>query len=272
MKKTHGISGDTKGILRPRAIDKKFTLSRHEPSEELAYLIEHYWIVRWDLRGEKPHEAETLPYPSVHIVVENQRQEVWGVVTGRFTRRLEGAGRAFGIKFLPGAFHPFANRPVSELTNATFPLSKIFGSGGDAFVKNVLDAEKDEDLVLMAENFLCSREPVRDENVSTVNRIMEKIMFETSITKVEDIVSSLRISKRSLQRLFNEYVGVSPKWVIKRYRLQEAADSLADGKEIDLPKLALDLGYFDQAHFINDFKATVGMPPGKYARNALSDG
>jgi AraC-like DNA-binding protein len=73
---------------------------------------------------------------------------------------------------------------------------------------------------------------------------------------------------RSLQQLFSDYVGVSPKWVIRRYRLHEAADRLANGEEVDLTALALDLGYFDQAHFTSDFRKLVGQAPGQYREQA----
>jgi len=75
------------------------------------------------------------------------------------------------------------------------------------------------------------------------------------------------IAARQLQRLFREYVGVTPKWVIQRYRLIEAAERLATGVTEDFAGLALDLGYADQAHFIRDFKKLVGRPPAGYARS-----
>jgi AraC-like DNA-binding protein len=92
------------------------------------------------------------------------------------------------------------------------------------------------------------------------------------ITKVDDVVDrlaagDLRVSKRQMQRLFSLYVGVSPKWVIMRYRLHEAVERMTNGETVDLPGLALDLGYFDQAHFIKDFKAMVGRAPGEYAKS-----
>jgi len=109
--------------------------------------------------------------------------------------------------------------------------------------------------------------PERDENVAAINRIIDRIIADRAITKVDDIVYRLNLNKRALQRTFHEYVGVSPKWVIKRYRLHEAAEQLAAGDGVDWPRLALDLGYFDQAHFIKDFKAIVGTSPAEYAKN-----
>jgi AraC-like DNA-binding protein len=74
------------------------------------------------------------------------------------------------------------------------------------------------------------------------------------------------VSTRSLQRAFQRRVGVSPKWVLKRYRLHEAAERIATGEAENLTVLALDLGYFDVAHFTRQFTAAMGEPPGAYAR------
>ena len=74
------------------------------------------------------------------------------------------------------------------------------------------------------------------------------------------------IPARTLQRLFERYVGVSPKWVLRRYRVHEAAARLADGgSTITWAEVAAELGYFDQSHFIRDFTAAVGMTPAAYA-------
>ena len=81
---------------------------------------------------------------------------------------------------------------------------------------------------------------------------------------VDELCAHAGYSKRTLQRLFREYVGVTPKWVLQRVRLHEAADRMADG-EGDWPGLALELGYFDQAHFIKAFKAAIGRSPAEYA-------
>ena len=69
-----------------------------------------------------------------------------------------------------------------------------------------------------------------------------------------------------MQRLFQQYVGIGPKWVISRYRLHEAVEQLAADRSVDWTRLALDLGYFDQAHFIRDFKRLVGRTPADFVR------
>ncbi len=67
--------------------------------------------------------------------------------------------------------------------------------------------------------------------------------------------------------MFKQYVGVPPKWVIKRYRLHEIAGELVENQEADWAQLAADAGYFDQAHFIKDFKQIVGQAPSAYLKS-----
>jgi len=100
-----------RGVLGLRAGRRSFEVSRTRPGQGLAELVEHYWTVRWDLRGREPHTQHTLPHPSVHLVAERDRSGVMGVLTGRFTRELEGEGRAFGVKFRSAGFQPFLGAP-----------------------------------------------------------------------------------------------------------------------------------------------------------------
>lgn len=106
----------------------------------------------------------------------------------------------------------------------------------------------------------------------SVNRIVDQVTLEQSIVRVDDITRRARIGRRTLQRLFREYVGVTPKWVIQCYRLHEAADRLASDEDVDLAALALELGYADQAHFARDFRAVVGRTPAAYGRDARREG
>ena len=231
---------------------------RYPPSEDLAFWIEHYWIVEWDLR--EPFTAQNLPHPSVHLVIDGTPARVLGVVSGKHRRVLEGTGRVFGIKFRPGAFRPILGRAVSTITDKQLPLRDFFGDLEGAILATIDERQR----IDIAETFLRERLPDRDARIDEVNRIMDLILADREITKVEDLVQRSGVGKRTLQRLFNDYVGVSPKWVINRYRLHEALERAAAGESIDWTRLALDLGYFDQAHFIRDFKKLIGKTPTEY--------
>jgi AraC-like DNA-binding protein len=88
--------------------------------------------------------------------------------------------------------------------------------------------------------------------------------------RVSEIAERHHVSTRTLQRLFGDYVGVSPKWVPQRYRLHEAIEQLGTREGIEWTRFALDLGYFDHAHFIRDFRAVVGRLPSQYAAEATA--
>jgi AraC-like DNA-binding protein len=262
--------GKPRGILNLKAGEKKFSLSRHLPAQDLAFFVERYWIVAWDLRGQEPYTQETLPFPCVNLVFEYNQSRVYGVETGKFARLLENQGRVFGVKFRPGAFYPFVKMPVSQITNDSIAFRDAFGMDSTALEDAILSREDEQEMVGIAESFLRERLPEQDKNVSIINEIVDYIIAHQEITRVDDLVSQFNLNKRTMQRLFRQYVGVSPKWVIKRYRLHEVAERLAEGESVDWTGMVLELGYADQAHFIKDFKAIVGKTPAEYAKHVGS--
>ena len=255
-----------KGILHPGRSATKFQLTRYTPAPELAPFIERYWLIRWDLRGQPPYQTSTLPQPYVNLVLEAGQSRIYGVASRTYTNLLADKGQVFGIKFKPGAFYPFLKSPISTLTDCALPVQAIFGNEAITLEKAVLAQEDATAMTALADEFLHPRLPALDETSVLVSQIVERVIVDRTITRVEALAALFALTKRTLQRLFQYYVGVSPKWVIQRYRLHEAAEELAHNQAANLPQLALDLGYFDQAHFSKAFKAVVGVSPLAYAR------
>jgi AraC-like DNA-binding protein len=262
--------GNARGVLRAASGAGAFHHARHAPDDALPALcglVEHFWFVRWDLSGHAPQTRETLPHPNVHLVFERGLTRIFGVQTARFTRVLEGTGCVFGVKFRPGGFRPLLGRPVATISESSLSLHDAFGVDADTLEDDVLAATDEHRMIEIATRFLAARLPPPDANVERAASIVAGIAADRGILRVDDLVVRHGMSKRALQRLFNDYVGVSPKWVIGRYRLHEAIERLAAGRPVDWTALALDLGYFDQAHFIRDFRQLAGRTPGEYARN-----
>ena len=239
---------------------------RYHPSSDLEPWVEHFWVVEWDFRDAGPQRVETLPHPSVHMIFEDGKSRIGGIARARFTRMLEGRGGVFAVKFRPGGFYPFAGFPISSLSDRTVELAEVFGADGEMLDRAVVAEGTDDRRIAVIEAFLRSRRPAPDENVTRLSEMVYAVARERGILKVEDLVQRYGVNKRTLQRLFAKYVGVSPKWVIQRYRLHEAAERLAADREVGQAALALSLGYTDQAHFVRDFKAAVGTSPAAYAR------
>lgn len=262
----HADIGKPRGVLHQRLAEGDFKHARRAPSLTLAGLIEHYWFVSWDLRGLPSQQQETLPHPNVQFVVESGLTGIYGVHTGRFVRRLEGQGQVFGIKFKAGGFFPFYGAPVSELLDRRLDPSRIFGNDAARFESDIFASTDIDAMATLAERLLITHLPVADENVTRVSELVASIAADRSLTSVETLAQRSGCTKRALQRLFNQYVGVGPKWVINRYRLHEAIAQLQAGTPAAWTELALALGYFDQAHFIRDFRKLVGRSPTEYAR------
>lgn len=264
----HGV-GPARGVLtRNASAAGDFRHSRTAPAAELRELIEHFWIVRWDLGAAAPQLVETLPHPSVHVVIEAGNSRIAGPPTGRFTRTLEGRGCVFGIKFRPGGFHPWLQRPVASIADRMLLLHEVFGARSADLEPDVLRGIDDAAMIAVATDFMKSNWRRADAMIGKVADIVGTIAVDRTIMAVEHVAERAGMNARALQRLFRTYVGVSPKWVINRYRLHEAVEQVARGEPASWTRIAQDLGYFDQAHFIRDFRRLTGRTPAQYAREA----
>jgi AraC-like DNA-binding protein len=260
-----------KGVLDPALAAQRFRLGRYEPAPDLKFFIEHFWIVEWDLRGREPHVQKTLPYPCVHLVFDLRKTAIFGVMRGAFEYQLEGAGRVLGVRFRPGGFRGVLGGPLAAITDRTLPLSSVYQIDTDAAEAEVLGAGGDMGMVGVAERFLRTRMPDADETIDLVHGIVERVANDRTLNRVDELATQVNLGERALQRLFNDYVGVSPKWVIRRSRLHDAAARLANAEDVNLTHLAAELGYSDQAHFTRDFKALVGRSPSDYRRSASGE-
>ena len=260
----HPLRTPPRGVLH-RVPVGEFEHQRLAPPEDLADWIEHVWRVRWNLEGLAPQLQETLPHPNIHLVLEPGAAAVWGVHSRRWSRELAGRSLALGIKFRPGAFRPWLGGPVSALSDRSRPLQDLFGPESQA-LNAALEMEAMEDAATHVLDFLRARLPAPDAQALLAGRIVDSVAVDLSLHSVETLAARWQMSLRSLQRLFSEYVGVGPKWVIQRYRMHEAVARVQAGEPVAWAALAQDLGFFDQAHFSAAFRRLIGQTPGGYAR------
>ncbi|WP_280476852.1 helix-turn-helix domain-containing protein [Nocardia asiatica] len=263
---------DTKGILHPDEQAKHRSLVRLPPSPAVDRYVEWYWAVRWDLRDRPPYRAEVLSYPSVNVTFERSDARAGGFVTGvtttKFIRELSGLGETFGIRFRAGGFGAFTGLDVGSLRDRAVPLADVLPDAA-GLTERVLGAPTVEQRRRVVEDYLARRPPTADPTYQLVLRIVAAMATDQELTRVDQIAERFDVPARTLQRMFRRYVGAGPKWVLRRYRLQDGADLLAKGRVDDLAALAAELGYFDQAHFSREFTAEVGMAPLEYAKNSL---
>jgi AraC-like DNA-binding protein len=254
------------GVLHAATAANRFTLTRHQAAEGLTPFLDYLWVVRWDLRGQPGYESAVLPHPNVNLAFEPAGAGIFGVDESVFTRRLEGTGKALGARFRPGGFHPFYRAPVARLTGRVVPAREVLGPQADeACAAALADGADDAAMVAAAEGLLLSFGPRADPVAREVAAIVERITADAGLRRVGVLAGVFGLSERRLQRMFTEYVGVSPKWVMRRARLLEAARRIDVGDAVDWALLAADLGYSDQAHLTRDFTSTLGTSPARYA-------
>ncbi|MDT7741068.1 MAG: hypothetical protein QOE59_146, partial [Actinomycetota bacterium] len=104
---------------------------------------------------------------------------------------------------------------------------------------------------------------VQAREVAAVARIAET---DRDVRRLDDLATRAGVTPRALQRLFARHAGVSPTWVLRRYRLLEAAEAVRAGERVVWSEVASALGYADQAHLVREFRAALGRTPEAYAR------
>lgn len=259
-----GPRKDTHGIVDASALMRRVNFRRRAAAPSLAPWVEHYWLIDWELT--EPFEQHVVPHPSVNIVFQRYADqpgfgEVAGIGLELFSIKLESTGQVSAVQFRPGGFRPFLQEPVSTLTNRRVPITTIF-PGCDA--ARFFGSE--DDRVAALDDFLSSLNPEADPLATQAMDLVERIRHDREILRVSDFAQRQGLSVRQLQRLFAEYVGVSPKWVILRYRIHEALEHAEAEADVQWARLAHDLGYSDQAHLVRDFTTMIGLSPTSFRR------
>jgi AraC-like DNA-binding protein len=263
----------THGILNPAEGLRHFQLERYEPEPELRDFVERLWSVRWQLPSGTSFAQEVLPQPRVNLAFEPTHAAVHGIGTQRQVAMLTGEGWVVGVKFRPGAFFSFSTAgcsPMVELIDRIVPVAQAYGLAGERVAHGVMTSGPSSAALTAVQAFLLSLAPRLDDTQRLVAELIEHVERDRSIARADQLAAPAGMSVRSLHRHFAHYVGVGPKWVIRRVRAQEAAERVASGAEVDWAALALELGYHDQAHLIRDFKAQIGETPELYRERCRS--
>jgi AraC-like DNA-binding protein len=261
--------------LSPDRTARLANVARDYPvSPALRPFVERYWSVRWDLTGQPPYRSQVLGHPSVTVSIESGSHPRFGflmpaalvhsVVTRLFSVDLVGWGRVTAVKFRPGGFTALTG--ASPERDSVTRLAGELGVDGRALTGSLL-AEDDD--AARAETLDAALAPLGRDPAPAYLELLGLLAAmgeDRTLLRVDDVALHAGIGVRTLQRLFADYVGLSPKAVLARYRLQDAAASIDAGEVEDLAGLAASLGWCDQAHFSREFRTVVGVPPGEYLR------
>ena len=257
-------TGMPKGIVDPAGASSRIRLATLPPSAPLMPFVDYFWLVEWDLAGQAAQTQRVLPYPNAHLVFDAGQSAIHGIVRGAFLRKLEGAGRVLGVRFKAGGLRPFLSFPVARLADRTLALDEVLKVGSAEAERRVLGQPDQQAMIAAAEAMLLAVLPACDPRALLAEQAVQAAAAANGPLSAQALAARIGVQERSLQRLFSNYVGVSPKWVIQRFRLQEATWRLSMQGPADLSALACGLGFFDQAHFTRNFTKLVGQSPLAY--------
>ncbi|QRY45452.1 AraC family transcriptional regulator [Mycolicibacterium boenickei] len=259
-----------RGVVRRAGNVSAFDLHRWAPSEEAARFVEHFWSVTWDRHGEGPFESTVITFPAMHLTREWGDDVVrhghrlpctllHGVVPRVFRITISGRGAVVGARFRPGGFTARFGGDAAAMTGRVITVDdELLGApvvlGDDVTaVRLGLDAA------------IGAMTGEVDPTYCALRPLIDRMRDDATLHRVDQVMALSPWSTRTTQRVFRRYVGVTVKWVLCRYRLQQAALEIESAPDIDFADLAVRLGWYDQAHFINDFRSMLGSTPGEYA-------
>lgn len=172
-----------------------------------------------------------------------------------------------GVHFKPGGAFPFFHLPASELHNTHVSLDTLWGATADELREQLLEATTLKTRFRILEHFLLAHTTyplVRHPAVAFALKEFQSVAPYTSIRTVSDLTGQLGLSQRRFIQIFREEVGLTPKLFCRIQRFQKTLHLIRREQQVKWMDIALSCGYFDQAHFIHDFRAFSGLNPGAY--------
>ncbi len=255
-----------------------------EPSQALTTLVKCYWILE-SPKEEVPEKQIIVPDGCIEMVfhfgdlykqyTENGNSIIQPrcFVIGQLTKPLEiqptGDTGIFSVRFHPNGFLPFASIPIKEMENKAISLEKLFGTDGKGLEQNILKASATTERIKLIESFLLNRLSDNETIDRIIKSTVETILTANGQLSVDELSRQTNINRRQIERKFSSAIGLSPKQLSKTIRLQTTLKMLLNNQFTSLTFLAYENEYYDQAHFIKDFKEFTGYTPKEFYGNNL---
>ena len=252
----------------------------YKPCDELKPYIHFYWIMEFDSKTtDCSNYQRIIPNGFIEIMfnygdklnilknnkIDNQpKTTISGQKTDFFDIIQTGQTGFVAILFKPHSTRYFFDIPMQELTNKSIDIVNLIRYEAENILEQIGLTDCHNKKICIIERFLL--EKLNDKYIYNYKRLTDSINFidkNKGLVKVSDLANSACLSEKQYYRIFSEFVGVSPKQFLKIVRLQSAFYQIQTNISKNLTELAYNCGYFDQAHFINDFKMLTGLTPKK---------
>ena len=248
----------------------------YDPSAELQPFIKCFWSLDGDAEPD-PTRQRIVPDGCMELIFhygDRYRQfledgsniiQPVSFLFGQITNYIEiaptGITGLVAARFQPGGFTPFLTGPISRFDNKATELQHVFGDAGTQLESAVLTAPDTKERIGVIEAFLINAYT----SSITIDRVtsdcVDLITRSKGQLSADAVAGHVNINRRNMERRFRTMIGMSPKQLSRVIRLQDALRKLEQKNYTSLTSLAYDNGYYDQAHFIREFREFTGISP-----------
>lgn len=252
-----------------------------KPSAPLSQLIQCFWY--WE-GAPATHTKERLMPTGEAAIIFNLRDEPIRIFDWKNLDRFESFGhavlagarsepfaidtlqqeRVFGIQFRAGGSFPFFRPPSSEVENRSLSLDCVWNAAASTMRERLLEAESVPAMFAVAEEVLTQQLVRPLELHPAVAFAARRFSARPHTATVGDVLDDIGLSHRRFSQLFHDQTGLTPKAFCRVRRFQRVLRFIHAADEVEWTRVALDCGYYDQAHFIHDFQSFSGFTPTAY--------
>lgn len=250
-----------------------------EPHPDLAALVKCHWTLEVPASPDTQKQRiipdgcmemffilgdDVKRFTSEDQFIIQPRAMVVGQITKPFFIQPVGYVNTFAIRFYPYGFANFIQVPIIELADKETSLNELFGKNASQLENQIIHANSTQERIELVEQFLLNKLADQVTIDSIVKSTIDALLKTSGNASITSILSKEPSKKRSLERKFSKQVGMSPKQLGKVIRLQAALKTMLHKQADNLTQVAYESEYYDQAHFIKDFKAFTGINPKEY--------
>jgi AraC-like DNA-binding protein len=251
------------------------------PSEALKPFVDCYWLLEGEPQPlNQPVREKVLPHahPEMVFVYGNTFKASFGddkprrmprnFIVGQFDKfiNLETTGTtgALGVKFKPDGLYQLLQLPMTAFTNRSLILTEVLGESAVTLTGQIMAADSALSRIALVEGFLLQRVPSKPNPLPYIPKAVNKIMGSGGSVSVGELTDEFGVSERQMERKFLERVGVTPKLLARIARINHVFKLLKQHPQFSWLDVIYTCGYFDQAHFIRDFKNLAGETPTQF--------
>ena len=256
-------------------------IAEYIPCDSLKPFVELYWEGSFNANARRPTSLHLIPNGCLELIFHLndlhcnlQKDDTWtqtpdymiiGLYTNPYEVQFNNHVKVFAIRFKPEGIYNVFGVPASVLKERFEDMSVVFGKGFRDFSHRIREEKSVLSMINRTENYLLRNLQSKKIDINYVN-VAAELIRNSTINKIEDLANKLYISKRQLEREFKNKVGISPKHYFRISRINEVLRLLNDNQDMNLTRVAYQCGYYDQAHFIHDFKRITGIKPSIFIR------